>query len=69
MQKSKIKNQNYGIKIFLLGLITSVCSIFKPKITSKDLKKMDFSTSTQKIGVSFTDKIRDIFRGRWVKKA
>jgi hypothetical protein len=29
---------------------------------------MEFKTSTQHIGVSFTDKIRRVFRFRWVKK-
>jgi hypothetical protein len=67
-QKSKIKNQNYGRRLFLFGLITSICSLLKLKTRSDDLKKMEFSTSTQKLGVRFTDRIRDIFRGRWVKK-
>jgi hypothetical protein len=67
-QKSKIKNQNYGIRLFLSGLIISVYSLFRPKATSNDLKRMEFSTSTQKMGVSFTDKIREIFRYKWIRK-
>jgi hypothetical protein len=64
----KLKTQSFGIRLFLLGLITSVYSLFRPKATSNDLRKMEFSASTQKMGVRFTDKIRDIFRHRWVKK-
>jgi hypothetical protein len=69
MQKSKIKNQNSGRGLFLFGLITSIYSLFRPKATSNDLKRMEFSTSTQKMGVSFTDKIREIFRYKWMRKA
>ncbi len=68
-QKSKIKNQNCGRGLFLFGLIVSICSLFKSKVKNDDLKKMEFSASTQKMGVSFTDKIRDIFRHKWIKKS
>ncbi len=40
-----------------------------PKPTPQDLQEKDFKTSTQKLGLRFTEKIRDIFRGRWIKKA
>jgi len=55
--------QKLGISILL-----TIFSFFKIKIKSPDLKKMEFFTSTQKMGLSFTDKIRDVFRSRWVKK-
>ncbi|MGA2915759.1 MAG: hypothetical protein ABSE89_07005 [Sedimentisphaerales bacterium] len=60
----KLKIENYGISFLLF-----ISSLFKRKATSADLKKMEFSTSTQKMGVSFTDKMRDIFRHKWIKKA
>jgi hypothetical protein len=69
MQKSKIKNQNSGRRLFLFGLITSIYSLFRPKATSNDLKRMEFSTSTQKLGISFTEKIRNVFRYKWMRKA
>jgi len=56
------KIENLGISFLLV-----ISSLFKRK-TSSDIRKMEFSTSTQKMGVGFTDKIRDIFRGRWIKK-
>jgi len=68
IENSKLKIQNYGIRLFLLGLITSVYSLFRPKVSVSDMKKMEFSTSSQRLGVSFTEKIRNIFRYRWVKK-
>jgi len=39
-----------------------------PKVTSADLQRADFKTSTQRIGVHFTEKIRQIFRFRWIRK-
>ena len=32
-----------------------------------DLKRADFTTSTQRLGISFGEKIRDVFRFRWLK--
>jgi hypothetical protein len=39
------------------------------KPTIKDVERLDFKTSTQRLGVRFTDRIRDVFRFRWIKKA
>jgi hypothetical protein len=52
-----------------LRLLTSVHLLSKPKATAGDLKKMEFSSSSQRLGLWFSDKIRDIFRRRWIKKA
>ena len=68
IRNSKFKIQNFGIRLFLLGLITSIYSLFRPKTKLGDEKKMEFSASTQRLGLSFTDKIRDIFRHKWIKK-
>jgi hypothetical protein len=40
----------------------------RPKVTHADLRKAEFPTSTQRMGVRFTDKLRDSFRHRWLKK-
>ena len=32
-----------------------------------DLKRADFPTSTQRLGISFGEKIRDVFRFKWLK--
>lgn len=56
-----------------LGLIAaSILEKFgrsNTKPTPADLQKMEFKTSTQKLGVRTTEKIRNIFRGRWIKKS
>jgi hypothetical protein len=55
--------KNLGISIFL-----TLFSFFKIKSKQPDLRKMEFTGSTQKMGVSFTDRIRDAFRHKWIKK-
>jgi hypothetical protein len=55
----------------LIGWITGVFlfkfgkSHAKPK--GEDLKHAEFKTSTQGMGVRFSDKIRDVFRFKWIK--
>lgn len=39
----------------------------QPKSKELDLKKHDFSTSTQRKGIRFSERIRDTFRHRWLK--
>jgi hypothetical protein len=52
----------------LAGKILSIFGKSRIKPTQKDFWQMEFKTSTQRIGVSFTDKIRRVFRFRWFKK-
>jgi hypothetical protein len=63
IENLKFKIENYGISLLLV-----ISSLFKRKAKTNDIRKMEFSASTQKIGVRFTDKIRDIFRHKWIKK-
>lgn len=54
-----------------LGLIAGfIMRLFgKPhKKSDQQIAKEEFKTSTSKIGVSFTEKIRNTFRFRWLKK-
>ncbi|MHC4582217.1 MAG: hypothetical protein ACYS14_12245, partial [Planctomycetota bacterium] len=32
-----------------------------------DLKRADFATSTQRMGIRFGEKIRDVFRFKWLR--
>jgi len=54
-----------------LGLIAGwVLTLFgkSPSETgADDLKRADFKTGTQRLGIRFTEKIRDVFRFRWLK--
>jgi hypothetical protein len=39
-----------------------------PDATGADLKRHDYSASTQRIGVCFTERIRAAFRFRWIRE-
>ncbi len=56
----------------LLALFTSLLlSIFgksHPGPTAADLQRAEFTTSTQRLGVRLTERIRDVFRFRWLKR-
>lgn len=55
-----------------LGLVGGLLSRFVPKrlppIRGGDLKRYDYPMSTQRIGVRFTDRMRDTFRFRWIRR-
>jgi hypothetical protein len=60
------------INSFLGLLAAGLLSLFgksPSKPAAEDLKRADFKTSTQHLGVRFTEKIRDVFRFRWLKLA
>lgn len=59
------------ISSFLGFLAAGLLSTFsKPpaKVSPEDLKRADFRTSAQRMGVRLTEKIRNVFRFRWLKK-
>jgi len=56
---------------FLGSLAGGILSLFgkgpkKPSVD--DLKRTEFKSSTQRMGIRFTKNIRDVFRFRWLKK-
>jgi len=53
---------------FLAGILATVFGTKTAKPSMEDLKRTEFGTSTQKIGVRFTERIRDVFRFKWLKK-
>lgn len=53
------------------SIAAAVLSVFakqRPKPSVKDIDRMEFKTSTQRMGVRFTERIRDVFRFKWLKK-
>jgi len=52
----------------LAGLLCLMFGKSPAKPTEDDLKQARFKTSTQRLGVRFTEKIRDVFRSRWIRK-
>jgi len=61
-----------GRKALWLGLAAGLISRrFRtplPDVTGGDLRKHDYSASTQRIGVRFTERIRNVFRFRWIRE-
>jgi hypothetical protein len=53
---------------WLAGGLLSVFGKSTVKPTADDLKRMEFKTSTQRLGIRFNETIRRIFRFRWLKK-
>jgi hypothetical protein len=55
---------------FLGSLAGGMLSIFgkSPKPTTDDLKRTEFKTSTQRLGIRFTERIRSVFRFRWLRR-
>ena len=50
------------------AILLSILPKKKLKPTQEDLQRMEFKTSTKRMGISFTEKIRNNFRNRWLKK-
>jgi trans-aconitate methyltransferase len=50
------------------GMLSRLLQRRLPKPTAEDLSQHEYSTSTQRIGVRFTDRIRDTFRFRWLRR-
>lgn len=51
----------------MAGVILSLFGKSPAGPGADDLKRTDFPTSTQRLGIRFTEKIRDAFRGKWLK--
>lgn len=65
MARKKNKNKFAGLwAAFLLHYFSRK----KRQITTHDLKKAEFKTDSRAIGVNFNDKIRRVFRPKWLKK-
>ena len=52
----------------LASLLLSIFGKSPPKPTAVDLQRAEFKTSTQRLGIRFTERIRDVFRFRWLRK-
>ncbi|MHC4132198.1 MAG: hypothetical protein ACYSSP_03815 [Planctomycetota bacterium] len=62
-----IRSKNNSLISWIAGVFVSKFGRSKTKPTGEDLKRAEFKTSTQGMGVRFSDKIRDIFRFKWIK--
>ena len=46
----------------------TIAKLFSKKPPPKQEKELEFQTSTQKMGLTFTDKIRNVFRHKWIRR-
>lgn len=53
---------------FVGGLLARLFRTRLPEVTCEDLQRNDYSTSTQRMGVRFTERIRNAFRFRWIRE-
>ena len=53
---------------FFAGGLLSIFSKQPTKAAPDDLSKAEFKTSSQRLGVRFTEQIRKVFRFRWLRK-
>ncbi len=54
---------------FVAGMLLSIFGKSPAKPTPADLQSAEFKTSTQRMGIRFTERIRDVFRFKWLKKS
>jgi hypothetical protein len=52
----------------LAGLLLPIFGKSAAKPTTVDLQRSEFKTSTQRLGIRFTERIRDVFRLKWLRK-
>jgi len=53
----------------IAGVVLSVFGKGPGKATAEDLRRAEFKTSTQGMGVRFGQRIRDVFRFKWIRRA
>jgi hypothetical protein len=64
---------SFGTKTnsFLASVASLLLSMFgksPAKPTPAELQRAEFKTSTQRLGIRFTKRIRDVFRFKWIRK-
>ncbi|KPK74374.1 MAG: hypothetical protein AMJ79_14360 [Phycisphaerae bacterium SM23_30] len=52
---------------FVVGLILSIMTLGKKSPDPQLMQRLDYPASTQRMGLRFTEKLRDLFRRRWLK--
>jgi hypothetical protein len=66
-RQSATGDKRFAILGLLAGGLLSLFGKSLPPPSTNDLKRADFKTSTQRLGIRFTQRIRDVFRFRWLR--
>jgi len=53
----------------ILGLVAGLFSLMAKKPKPDNLFDHEFRSSGQRIGLTFSEKVRDNFRRRWIKRS
>jgi hypothetical protein len=64
MRLSGKRNSFFGL---VAGGLSWLFDRRRGKATLEDLRRADFATSTQRLGIRFGERIRDVFRFRWLR--
>ncbi len=64
MRSSGKRNSFFGL---LAGGLLSLFGRTPDKADIADLRRADFPTSTQRLGIRFGERIRDVFRFKWLR--
>jgi len=65
------KQRKVSIRSLWLGYLAATLSRLSPRareIHPADLKRHAYTTSTQRLGLRFTERLRKTFRHRWLRK-
>jgi len=72
LRVSEVPPARRNRKALRLGLASSVLTHLLsrrlPRMTIEDLRKHEYLTSTQRLGIRFTERIRGVFRFRWLRR-
>ena len=52
----------------IAGAVLSVFGGRRRKPTPADYQRIEFRTSTQRLGIRFTERIRNVFRFKWIRR-
>lgn len=52
-----------------LGWLAGLLSVFAPRKITPEICRRDRRTGTQRIGVRFTERLRNHFRTHWIKSS
>ena len=62
-----VRNKTGSIRGFIAGGLLSVFGKSPAKPTVEDFRRAEFKTSTQRLGIRFAERIRNVFRFRWLR--
>jgi hypothetical protein len=64
-----VKRNRKALRLGLAGsVLAHLLSRRLPRMTIEDLRKHEYPTSTQHLGVRFTERVRGVFRFRWLRR-